>query len=159
MKKFLALLLAASLPISAAAETYYAFCRPDSTVNMRFAPSSKSSYEGYLVCGEPLEVSETIYHDKRGRAWYQSSEMKCEAGTVYVCAAYLSDTPVTIEDGTVTVTAKGRVAIRSTPGGKRIRWAHKGDRLHVLAYSSDWALVDHGYIKMDCIDWVKEETP
>lgn len=152
MKKAIGILAALLLLSSASAETWYAFCAPDSQLNLREGAGSGSAYAGYLLCGDAFEAG-VSRKDNRGRVWFASAEPMVESGIVYVCADYLSSSPVTVEERTATIMASGRVAVRETPGGKRLRWARPGDTVTAVAYSDSWALTAHGYIRTDCLQW------
>ena len=146
--------MAVLLLLSAArAETWYAFCSPDSYINVRQGAGSQHALAGTLQCGETYEVSDTC-KDKRGRTWLKSETPHYEAAVTYVCATYMSRTPVTVETCTVRVDEPGRVAIRKTPGGDRVAWAHEGDTLEALAYNEEWALTTKGFVSMKYILWL-----
>ena len=155
MKRIVPVLVAVVMLIgSAFAETgsqqMYVLCRPDDYVNARYSPSTKSDVMGRLCCGETVSTDGETKIDKQGRKWIKIYGF--ESGEAWVCAMYLQHTPITVEQCTGYVVAKGRTALRRSPNGKRIKWLENGDEISILAMSDEWALTTRGYVKRECLD-------
>lgn len=147
-----AAMLMTSMP--ARSETMYAMCR--SHINVRAWASKKSTIEGRLHCGDAIETEKTVR--RGGLRWFYCTDLPCEISNGYVCADYFCDSPVTECDSYATITASGRVAVRKSINGKRIRWAKPGARIHVLAYCDDWILSTRGYIRREFVLLDEEQT-
>ena len=131
---------------AAETETRWIICQPDSFVNVRESPSRKGEKGGYLELGDAVET------DGVKKNGYLHVIGITEAGEGWVKAAYaVSDKPVR-ETFQARISAKGRVAVRETPGGKRTRWLHNGMTLTVYAYSEEWAVTHMGFVQMQYLE-------
>ena len=130
----------------------YVLCAPDDVVNVRSAPTTRASRAGYLDCGDRIMTDGIVKKDGRGRTWYHVTEPCFEYADVWVCGMYVQETPVTTEQCYGFVIAKGRTALRRSPGGKRIKWLSNGDEVTIVAMSDEWVLTTIGYVRRDCLD-------
>ena len=149
--RFLSVLLLLLLVCASAfADTMYVFCRPKDYVRVRESPTTSTEVVGYLDCGDPVETTGEMRKDKQGRKWLRIAGL--ENGG-WVCAMYLSDSPVTITDGYAGyVVSNGRTALRRSPNGKRIKWLNNGAEFRVYAMTDEWVLCKGGYIKRECVE-------
>lgn len=153
MKRIAPVLVALTMMLaSASAETVSIFCKPGDEVNIRTRANSHSEVCGRYQCGYTFETDGKTKRDGKGRTWVHMVNAQLEVTEAWVCAAYVQDS-VTVETCRATVDARGRVAIRKTPGGNRVAWAQVGDNVTVYAYSNEWAVTDRGYISMDCLSF------
>ncbi|HPJ03347.1 MAG TPA: hypothetical protein PKU80_10950 [Candidatus Limiplasma sp.] len=95
-------------------------------------------------------------------AWFQDGEMisiyeiQCEwvlteggeYGTCWVNISYL----MTDEAGLYTVTANGRVRLRSTPDGDAIGWLKPGQTVEVLSIFGEWARMEKGWVMAEYLE-------
>ena len=151
MKKIVAIVFALLILVSTAyADTMYVLCKPGDYVNARMTPSTKGQVMGRLECGDEVETDRVTKKDKKGRTWVQIYGF--EAGTAWVCAMYLQETPIEKEKCYGYVVAYGRTALRRSPNGKRIKWLNNGDELDILAMSEEWVLTTMGYVRREYLD-------
>lgn len=145
----IALLLLEAVTAKADPEAYYVLCHPASELNVRLKPSVKGRKIGGYGAGDLVMV------DKIRRGWARDADanMRFDAWDGWMAAAYLVDSPVDVyaEGIGATVTAKGRVKIRATPGGSRVGWLRDGDAVTVFAVSDVWTVTGKGYVKTDCL--------
>jgi len=126
----------------------YAVCNPGSTVNVRERASSRAAATGYLELGDEVEALEEK-KDNRGRTWTRIDSGQFEAEEAWVLSAYLTADKVEEIMDEWEVCAKGRVALRSAPDGKRIKWLKPGEKVWVFARAGEWIIVKGGYVKAE----------
>lgn len=155
MKRILKVLLSTAVALfiligASSADEMYVLCRPNDYVNVREFPSTKGAQAGRLECGDSIDTDGITKKDKQGRTWVQV--YGGFEGDAWICAMYLQDSPVVVCKCTGYVSSKGRVALRRSPNGKRIKWLKNGTELSILAMSDDWVLTTTGYVKREYLD-------
>ncbi len=130
MRRFVPTLIALILIVSCCAcseeleEQYirmYVLCRPSDYVNVRVFPSTDSNGIGMLECGDEVVTDGETKIDKKGRTWVKIFGFEsCEA---WVCSMYLQDSKITKEKCCGYVVARGKTALRRSPGGKACEMA------------------------------------
>ena len=141
---FVLLLLFALLTASAAAETVWTLCQPDSKVNIRARASGRSDIVGFACCGDDFET------DGKRKGGFLHVFAPVEAGEGWIALGYIVwEKPVYIGERRE-VDSSGRVNARKTIGGKRRCWLQPGDEIMVY-WAADWAVTDKGFVLADCI--------
>lgn len=127
----------------------------DSCLCIRAEPAKGARIKYRLPRGTKVDITE----EQNGWCYVRC----CEDGG-WAWGAYLSaQDPDEAEISTTgIVSANGRVAMRVSPGGKRVGWVQPGDTVTVLSIRTDdqgasWAAVDGGYIAMTYIQWEEDE--
>lgn len=135
---------------SVADESYrcYAFCNPDSIVNVRAKPSSSSDIAAILDCGDWTVTDGKTAKDNRGRTWLHIVE-HFEYDESWVCMDYVSFYPVKIRTHQADIVSQGRVATRKLPDGDRTGWVKPGKTVTVYCEDGIWSLTNRGYIKTE----------
>lgn len=152
MKKIVpVLLMIVMLFTGAMAETCAILCSPGDEVNIREKPTTRSEVVGRFGCGYTFETDGETRKDKQGRRWVHMVNPHLEVEEAWVIDTYVAYSDVEIQSVTAVVDAKGRVALRKSPGGNRIKWLKNGQQVNVLAYSDEWCVTDQGYISVDCL--------
>lgn len=143
MKKVIALLLVfAAICGCAGCEGYFVLCTPGTEVNARISPTKRAEVIGWLVCGEYVE-SDGV--ERNG--FVHVVNCSFEMSEAWVSKGYLVPDEPTIYEMESQIIGSGRVAARNMVNGKRTRWVKPGKGVKVLAWSNDWAVTDHGYIR------------
>jgi len=119
----------------------WVFCNPESEVMIRSKPSRKSEIVGTAVCGNRYR---TEWTEKNG--YVHVSDVGNESGEGWISARYIAASEPRMTDYTVIVKAKGRVAVREYPDGKRKRWVYPDTELRVYCIADGWAVTEIGYI-------------
>lgn len=137
-----------------ACETWYVLCTPTGEVNIRSNPSTDADTEGWITCGESVQVT-----GKRNR-WACCINLQRESTTGWVHAGYLVDGEITLytEPVTMVVSSNGRVAARRSVEGERRKWLRPLDQVVVYATGGGWACTDAGYIQSKYIKGVQDGT-
>ena len=120
-------------------------CQPDSFVNIRAKPSTRSSAEGYLMCGDKVQFTgktengflHCICSNELGEGW------------VY-CGYVVLDEPIEVNEKRL-IEANGRVACRRTITGNRRCWVVNGSEVNVYWESDEWSVTDKGFIMTEFI--------
>ena len=120
-------------------ETVYVLCNPESYVNIREKPSTRSARAGFAYCGDDFK---TDGKEKNGFlhifAGTESGEGWISKGFIVYCKPEEVDEVWEIE-------SNGRVAARNTVGGKRTRWLKNGDSVKVY-YVAEVAVTGVGFV-------------
>lgn len=125
----------------------YVLCRPDDTVNIRHKPTTHSERCGWLMCGDRVDVSDSMT-DRYGVKWYRVEDVT-EYGYGWVSGGYLADSPVEIVEQEMVIISNGRTAIRKGINGSRAAWGKPGQVVQVLAMADDWTRITSGYIRTE----------
>lgn len=122
---------------------HYVLCIPGSEVNIRSGPSTDTDGQGWVVCGDEVEVVST-----RNR-WARCINLERESTVGWVHLGYLVKGIVTVHEEPITmvIESNGRVAARRSVDGKRRKWLKNGDQVRVYAFGGNWACTDQGYIR------------
>ena len=131
----------------AGAETMWAICRGNGSINVRESPSLQAPVGGWLEFGWDVDAVASKV-DRYGMTWYQI-DGATERGTGWVCGDYLVASQPYRCDEYYVIDAGGRVAIRDRINGKRVGWAQPGQELHITIMSDDWMLSDAGWIRAE----------
>lgn len=148
MKRMVAILSILLLLGTATAESskVWVLCQPDSYVNIRARPSSGSQKEGYAICGDSFET------DGKTRSGYTHVFASVEAGEGWISNGFIVwDEPEEVNTE-MTISSKGRVALRRSIGGNRRKWGHNDDKLKVYWVSDEWSVTDQGFIKTEFLE-------
>ena len=150
MKRILATIMAvlALSTTMASAETVYILCTPGDIVNVRERATTRSDVVGHYECGMSFET-DGVTKRVGGRTWVHMVDASLEVVEAWVCQDYVSGSEVCIKPETACVESTGRVAVRKSPGGKRVAWVRPGDDVQVIAYNDDWAITPKGYIAIE----------
>ena len=103
-------------------------------LNGRQSPDIHSPKIAWFPDGETI----SIYEVNGDWALTDGSEY----GTCWVNINYL----LTEDAGAYTVTANGRLRVRSTPDGTTIGWLKPGQTVDVLSIFGGWARTDNGWV-------------
>lgn len=136
-----------------AGETWWVLCSPEGEVNIRSRPTTDSDTEGWMTCGETVEVADT-----KAR-WAQCVNLQREASIGWVHRGYLVAGAVEVHDKplSMVVVGRGRVAARRSVEGSRRKWLNPRDRVVVYAAGGGWAVTDQGFVKSEYLEEYDEE--
>lgn len=123
-------------------ETVWILCQPDSYVNVRARPTSRSEETGYLECGDSVET------DGRKKNGFLHVFPSTEAGEGWISIGYIIYEEPERVWKEMMVVAKGRVNARKTVGGKRRVWV-KPETIVMVYWMGDWAVTNKGFIKSE----------
>ena len=140
MKRFLIVLLCLLLVcVSALADTVYVLCQPDSFVYVRQFPKKGAQSVGFAELGQALETDSKT---KNGFIHVFGFE-----GDGWICAGFVTDSPVVV--GTVDgwIDSQGRVACRRSINGTRRKWLSDGTEVVIFARSDEWSITNKGFIQ------------
>lgn len=130
----------------AEADTVWAMCQPDSYVNIRSKPNSRSRIEGYALCGYDLET------DGKTKNGFLHVYTTIEAGEGWIANGYVVwDEPKEMNKWH-SIRSPYRVAIRRTIGGKVRTWGHDCDSVKVYWASNEWAVTNRGFVKTEFLE-------
>ena len=120
----------------------FIFCNPKTSVNIRKTPRKGSEVSGRLDFGDWV-----ITDGKKKNGFLHVIEIT-EDGEGWIFAGYvIDDKPVRMERARATVSATGRVMSYRWVRGRKNGWVNNCEDVKVLAWSEDWAVTDHGYIR------------
>ena len=120
----------------------WVICQPEDFVNIRSKPSRKSKYEGGLLCGYPVMVS-----NKEKNGFVYSPALNNEAGCGWISTGYLVDSPVYDKEGDIFyIHSKYRVAARKCIGRNVRCWLNDGAEVKVWFMSEEWSVTNYGFI-------------
>ena len=132
MKRFLIILLAFLLLIgSAAADSIFVLCQPNSFVNVRVFPKKWSEIAGRVELGDELE---TDGEKRNGYIHVIGFE-----GDGWINAGFVTESPVEIRTFEAEIFSNGRVACRRSIKGHRRKWLSDGQKVVIYALAGDWA--------------------
>ena len=120
----------------------WVLCQPDSYVNIRTKPKSKSKILGRRECGEKVELDGKV---KNGFAHCINLALEDTEG--WISTGYLVYSEPKAENCATEITSKGRVACRRSVDGKRRCWVKNGTPITVHYSSAEWSVTDKGFIK------------
>ena len=140
VKKVLLVLLAFLFISTAAADSCYVLCQPDSFVNVREFPRMGAQVAGYAELGVSLETDWT-----RRNGFVKVYGF--EAGEAWIYAGFVTEHPVTVETVNGRIESTGRVACRRYINGTRRQWLKNGTEVVIYARSEDWSITNKGFIK------------
>lgn len=135
---------------SGKAETIDAWviCNPESYVNVRSNPQKKSMVIGRFESGTYIQLD-----GKKKNGFYHCINVSLEEDEGWISKGYIVfDEPKRPCNTYHTVTGNGRVAARSTMGGKRNCWLKKGMQVRVYVISDEWAVTNKGFIKSEFLE-------
>ena len=148
MRRFILILIALVLSTTmASAETVYVLCNPSDCVNVREKPTTHSAVVGRMQCGYSFET-DGVTKKTNGRTWVHMVDASLEVSEAWISSEFVSAEKVEYGRESAYVEAKGRVAVRVSPNGKRKGWLRPGDDVTVIAYGDEWALTTIGYVAM-----------
>lgn len=126
---------------SAEYETVYVLCNPDSYVNIRETPSKKGFCGGRAYCGDDFRT------DGKQQNGFVHVFAGTELGEGWISKGFIVYCkPEKCEDSEKwVVESNGRVAARSTIGGKRNRWLRNGAEIKVY-YIAEIAVTNYGFV-------------
>lgn len=136
----LSVLLAALISVSAAADTIYVLCQPDSFVNVRQFPNKRSEIAGRVELGDHLETD-----GKRKNGFIHV--FGTFDGDAWISAGFVTRDPVTVKRLDTEIVSKGRVACRRSVKGQRRKWVRNGQKVVIYAFSDGWSITDQGFIQ------------
>lgn len=144
MKRVLIILLSVLLILlisfSAAAETVYVLCQPDSFVNVRQFPNKRSEVAGRVELGDQLETD----GQRRNGFVHVFGTFESDA---WISAGFVTSDQVTVKRLETEIVSKGRVACRRSVKGARRKWAKNGQKVIIYAFSDGWCVTDQGFIQ------------
>ena len=144
-----AILLLAMLAITDVAmadgeDTVYVLCNPESYVNIREKPSKRSHQAGFAYCGDDFRT------DGKTRNGFLHVFAGTETGEGWISTGFIVYCKPEKVDEVWTVESNGRVAVRSTIGGKRSRWLKNGDSVKVY-YVAEVAVTGVGFVDAEYV--------
>lgn len=129
-------------------EQVWVLCEPTGTVNIRRSPGGQV-FAG-ATCGAEMWTD-----NKQRSGFLHVTELAAEEDTGWISCRYIVyDQPVEV-NGSMAVTANGRVAARSWIGGRIIRWLQPGDGVFVFWKSEEWSVTDRGYIRSEYLEVIR----
>lgn len=154
MKRMAAVLMAimaagAILAARAETESAWGLCQPDSYVNVRWSPSTKSSAEGQLYMGDEIQLDgeksgkwlHCIVSTESGEGWIRSD---------YVCM----DEPEETNESVYEIT-RNRTRVRASAGGRVIKMLKKGTRVTVYLKTEEWCVTNLGFIATEFLNEIQ----
>lgn len=145
MKKIVAglmiLTVMMTMMLAASAEDgmVYVLCNPESYVNIRENPSKKAKLAGYAYCGDDFRTDGVI------RSGFIHVFAGTETGEGWISTGFIVYSQPEHVGETWVVESNGRVAARSTVGGKRNRWLKNGKEVQVY-YVAEVAVTNYGFV-------------
>lgn len=141
----LALLLTALIGVSvsfADEVEYFIICDPESYVCVHLTPKKKGQETGRL------EIGDKVYADgKKKNGFMHCVGINNEWGEGWVYKGYLVEEKPIVHKTKATVTSNGKVFCRSYVNGAKHGSLKNGAEVKVLAYTSEWAVTNKGYIQ------------
>lgn len=123
----------------------WVMCQPDSYVNVRKRPSSKSESIGRYETGDKVWLTGEM---RDGYAY--SNQLALEDNEGWISTGYLVyDEPEWKDGASYTVRSNGRVALRRSIEGSRTSWVKDGTKLKVYWYSEEWCCTSRGVIRTE----------
>ena len=114
MKRVLILIILLIMASTAAADSVFVLCQPNSFVNVREFPRKGSEIAGRVELGDELETDGIT---KNGYIHICGFE-----GGAWICAGFVTESPVTVATIPTVIQSKGRVACRRSIKGTRRKW-------------------------------------
>ena len=159
MKKRIGIIIAAMLAILigslAAAEeegtSVWVMCQPESYVNIRERPGSRSPVLGRYEAGTRLTTD-----GKTKNGYLHLIHLTLESEEGWIHGGYIVYGEPEEKNATYEIRSNGRVAARKTIDGKRRRWMRNGDRVTVYRASRVWAVTNRGFIQTRYLKEVEE---
>ena len=140
MKRFLIVLLCLLIVcVSAAADTVFVLCQPNSFVYVRSFPRKDAEQAGYAELGDALETDGVT---KNGYLHVAGFE-----GDAWINIGFVTEYPVTVCNLKTQINSKGRVACRRSINGTRRKWLKDGSEVVIYAYADDWSITNQGFIQ------------
>ena len=120
----------------------FIFCNPKTSVNIRKSPRKGGEVSGRLDFGDWVQT------DEKKKNGFLHVYGVTEDGEGWIFAGYaIDDEPVKMNRAWATVAANGRVMSYRWVKGRSNKYLDIGTDVKVLAWSEDWAVTDHGYIR------------
>lgn len=154
MKKLICFIFILTIVLSIAAaeedtfDVVYILCQPDSYVNIRARPSSRSEETGYFQCGDSVKT------DGKKKNGFLHVFPSNETGEGWVSLGYVICEEPEMVWRKMEIVAKGRVNARKTVNGKRRTWVKPGTIVMVY-WIGDWAVTNKGFIKSEFLEDIK----
>lgn len=125
----------------------WVMCNPDSFVNIRVSPSTRSETEGYLMC------CDKVLTDGQTKNGFLHCYCTNESGEGWVYSGYIvTDEPVIVNE-VKHIESNGRVAARSNIAGDRNCWLKDGREIYVFCESEEWCVTSKGFVKTEFISY------
>lgn len=121
-------------------QTVYVLCNPESYVNIREKPNKKAHLIGYAYCGDDFRTDGTIRN-----GFIHVIHAGTETGDGWISTGFIAYSEPSKVDEVWKVESNGRVAARSTIGGKRTRWLKKNADVTVY-YVAEVAVTNYGFV-------------
>ncbi len=134
--------------------TYSAWvlCQPDSYVNIRSSPSSRSCIEGRMFCGDEVETD-----GRSSGGFLHCVNLPCDSVEGWISEGYLVYSEPQEINSEASISANGRVACRRAIDGYRRCWARNGQVVEVYWHSEIWAVTNRGFIQMEFLLFPPED--
>lgn len=129
----------------------YILCNPESYVNIRVIPNKNGIVSARYLCGDEV----TLDGKKKGD-WMHVVNAHGESPEGWVHRLYVCESCVVVldEEQKATTNAKN-VRVRNGVNGKILKRVKKGTEVRIMVISMDWCLTNKGYIKTECLDWIR----
>ena len=125
----------------------FILCNPKTPVIVRKLPKKGSEETGRLDFGD------WVITDGKKKNGFLHVIGITEAGEGWIFAGHtISDQPVKMEKARATIAATGRVMSYRWVNGRKNGFLDIGEDVKLLAWSEDWAVTDHGYIKTQYLE-------
>lgn len=130
--------------------TVYVLCNPDNYVNIRETPSKKGCLGGRAYCGDGFETDGIV------RNGFVHVYCATEMGEGWISKGFIAWCKPEEVNETWIVDSNGRVAARSTIGGKRNKWLKNGKEVTVY-YVAEVAVTNYGFVDAEYLSPVSAE--
>jgi len=134
-------------------EEVWVLCNPDSFVNVRTKPSTRSMILGSAYCGDRIVID-----GKTKNGYIHCIDLSLEMSEGWIHSGYIVyDKPDCSKILQCSIQSDGRVAARKTIDGKRNKWVKKNSTVTVYAVSAEWCVTNKGFIKTEYINLGEEK--
>lgn len=153
MKRIIAavLIILTMTASTAGAETAWVLCHPDSYVNIRWSPSTRSTAEAQVYAGDEIELD-----GKKDGKWLHCL-CSSESGDGWIRSDYISTDEPDILDGAAYEITKNRTRVRTSASGRVIRMLKKGTTVTVYLMTPEWSVTNFGFIATEFLQAVTNE--
>lgn len=129
-------------------EIRWVMCNPESYVVIREKPKKSGTECGYLLYGDDVKID-----GKQRNGYWHVVDCSTEFGEGWVKGLYLvAEPPEAPDEEIYVVVSRGRLAARNGVNGERRRWLKPGTEVIVYGKTSEWAVTNLGYVKIEYLD-------
>lgn len=129
-------------------DTVWVVCNPESYVNIREQPRKTAHKAGFAYCGDDFRT------DGKTKNGFIHVFAGTEMGDGWISKDFIVYCEPEKVDEVWQVESNGRVAVRSTVGGKRTMWVKPGDHIRVY-YLADVAVTNLGFVSAEYLSPIR----